>query len=525
MEAVSSPYKVLGAGVAPLLGRKKDKSKILRRFSKLSPDHVSLVGPRYIGKTVLLKALAESIPSESSIDVCLYWDLRHNSPKSDEEFYEQFALRLRSHVGKIDPALATCFEGEDSSSFYALKSLFEILSEESKVMLIILDGLDTVLQNVDIRKDLWDSLRALADMPGFRMLTGTRAPLRELCLRQDSRTSDFFNVFGMNSERLGPLDPEDVQDFLHPFAERGFVIDSTTAANLGKWCGSNPLFTAAVCFYVWQNCDRSKVLDDEIDRLANDLYMNESMQDYLHDCFWRNSNERERALLTEIVRSPLRDKNENDPSLQSLLQKGLITKCVNGFTCSSALVAKYCAEQGESVTSLRALFGTERQFFESAPALLELRLSQLENVDETLRTHIETVIHFLHEPIEGAKQIRMISDRAYSIVFENETPTGMLPEQWLEEWRRGGLGQIPPRNIPREDERLSRFHLIRNIADTRYRLQNRRLTPDLHLLLSHMKLFGDFGFHPSGHDPSSPLMFTIGVSAIELARQLREVYS
>ena len=49
------PYEVLGARTAPMLGRRKQIERLLRHLTKQTPDHVSVIGPKYIGKTMLLK--------------------------------------------------------------------------------------------------------------------------------------------------------------------------------------------------------------------------------------------------------------------------------------------------------------------------------------------------------------------------------------------------------------------------------------------------------------------------------------
>ena len=47
-------YQVLGASVPPLLGRASLMRTITDHLLKPSPDHVSVVGPAYYGKSVVL---------------------------------------------------------------------------------------------------------------------------------------------------------------------------------------------------------------------------------------------------------------------------------------------------------------------------------------------------------------------------------------------------------------------------------------------------------------------------------------
>lgn len=527
MLTAATPYQVLGIGIPKLLARSDDRNKIMRLLGKPIPDHVSLVGPRYIGKTVFLHDLADTfVADKSSVAAIIYWDLRHNTPKSDPEFYRTLGDQLQPLISKLNNALATFLDDSAGTSFYHLKSLFETLSEDRITLLVILDGLDPVLQNPEITKNLWDSLRALADMSSFRMVTGTRQPLRELCLSAESKTSDFFNIFAMNVVRLGPLSDKDSDDFLVPLESRGITLDTAAKSVFRGWCGGIPLLTAALCLDLWNAVADGQVLaSDFIDERAELLYSDESVKDILYDFFWRDCSEQERATLAEIVRGFRTDRAVTEAGVQPLIQKGFLASAQNNLVCPSRLLNRYASEQGESVTRLRSLFGTPAVFEENAPALLELRLSQLGAIDETLRSHIQTIINYLDKPAEGAKLIRLVSDRAYSVVLENEVPSGELPQQWINEWKNRGLDKIPDKKVPVVDDRKGRYKLLQNMADTRYALQNRRLTQDLQLLLAHMKLLGDFGFHPGTRIPSASLMFTVCITAIEIAKQLRETYA
>ena len=73
----------------------------------------------------------------------------------------------------------------------------------------MLDGCDPVLQNSQIPRNLWDNLRALAQSKALRLMTGTRAPLTELCYNPDAVTSDFFRIFYDQPLSVGPLDDDD----------------------------------------------------------------------------------------------------------------------------------------------------------------------------------------------------------------------------------------------------------------------------------------------------------------------------
>ena len=61
----------------------------------------------------------------------------------------------------------------------------------------------------------------------LRLVTGSRKRLRELCKTEDSRTSDFWEIFYDTPLMVGCLEEEDWEDFLHPFESRAIAFDSS----------------------------------------------------------------------------------------------------------------------------------------------------------------------------------------------------------------------------------------------------------------------------------------------------------
>ena len=80
-------FQILGSGVPPLIGRKQELERLSNALTKPTPDHLQIVGPRFVGKTVLLHALARSMRAENSrYRVVIVWDLGHQTPDTDEGF-------------------------------------------------------------------------------------------------------------------------------------------------------------------------------------------------------------------------------------------------------------------------------------------------------------------------------------------------------------------------------------------------------------------------------------------------------
>ena len=119
-------YQVLGASVPPMLGRASLMRTITDHLLKPSPDHVSVVGPAYYGKSVMLRHLATSFLNGSgSYLTASHIDLRHGVPASDGEFLSRFAQEVKEAVQGARPQLAEHIEAEDEAIHEVLGLVFE----------------------------------------------------------------------------------------------------------------------------------------------------------------------------------------------------------------------------------------------------------------------------------------------------------------------------------------------------------------------------------------------------------------
>ena len=49
-------FPILGAAIAPMIGRATLMARVWRALTKPSPSHLTIVGPRYAGKSVFFKS-------------------------------------------------------------------------------------------------------------------------------------------------------------------------------------------------------------------------------------------------------------------------------------------------------------------------------------------------------------------------------------------------------------------------------------------------------------------------------------
>ena len=189
----NNPYQVLGIGVPVMLGRARLFGELCRHLIKATPDHMCVVGPPLFGKSVLLNHLASHFKDTGDHYVTsLYWDLRHDTPRTDDEFRQGFAEQIKGVLQSVKPDLAEYLALEDEGIHGVLELVFTEMDGEGIRFLAVLDGFDHVLAESGITRNLWDNMRTLGQHTSLRLVTGSRKRLRELCKTEDSRTSDFW---------------------------------------------------------------------------------------------------------------------------------------------------------------------------------------------------------------------------------------------------------------------------------------------------------------------------------------------
>ena len=136
---------------------------IKEHLLKPSPDHVSVVGPAYYGKSVVLSHLAASFRNGSDgYLTASHIDLRHGVPASDREFMYRFAQEIKAALQGARPNLAGEINAEDEAVHEVLGLVLEDLESEGVRLLVVLDGFDYALAGTGLTRNLWDRLRALA---------------------------------------------------------------------------------------------------------------------------------------------------------------------------------------------------------------------------------------------------------------------------------------------------------------------------------------------------------------------------
>ena len=131
-----SRFPILGTEIPPMLGRSRIMRRIWNDLTKTTPSNLSMIGPRFVGKTVIMNALAQCIANEEyPYEFVLYWHLGHVAPASDEEFITTLCELLRDCLAQSDVDTSEYRKHLEDHSFSNLAEVADFLDEENDVVL------------------------------------------------------------------------------------------------------------------------------------------------------------------------------------------------------------------------------------------------------------------------------------------------------------------------------------------------------------------------------------------------------
>ena len=524
---MDNPYRVLGAHDPPMMGRRKLLWRLGEHLEKTDPDHVSVIGPAMYGKGVFLRELARRYAGgRPGYTAALYVNFRHRAPATDDELRALVADELREVLLAAGHEAAGFLDLHDIPVRERLQALADELEAKGDRVLLVLDGFDRVLTHPGITRDLWENLRIAATRPHVRFVTGSRRPLRDLCHDEESRTSDFWQIFYDSPIVVGAFEESDWGDLFEPFKENDITLEDDARASVKSWTGGVPVLTTAFLQSLWDSTDRDSVVDvPRIDRVG-ERFLGQRRE--LLEAIWDDCSAQVRTDLADLATRELRASQVPERQVRELEVRGFARRDGKKIVSTCRLIERFATDEAPSVDSLQRLFGDDEHFRQNVRMFLEMRLARVPDFDTALRGYVEQAIRHLDpEPRHSIVWVRGIVDRALDLIWQKELKDGAtLPPAWLEEWQRAGVRSSPDDGAGRiPEERGRQIRVLRLATGAGVRGQSvRRLTRHVSrptsLLVEHLQSVGNFGQHQKEGEADRPFAVATCLCAITLCASL-----
>jgi hypothetical protein len=523
---LNHPYQVLGASIPVLLGRRRLIEQLERHLLKPSPDHVQVVGPTLFGKSVFLSGLAERLRGGATFIATAYADLRHAPPSDDASLRRRFAEVVKKALAEANASEADYIDINDERLHEWLDLAFQDLERRQARLLVILDGFDHVLAGVGITRNLWDQLRSLAQRSSLRLVTGSRRPLRELCRTEESRTSDFWEIFYPNPVVIGSFGPEDWDELLAPFSTNGIELEGAARTELLNWSGGVPVLSAGLLALLGNGASTGvRISKASVDAVAAEVLA--QPPPYLEE-LWDDCDQDLRADVASLAAAEGQGVAMADLSAlrqRALVQRGYGVAAGNRIRAGCRLMSRYAAQQGPAVADLQRLFRKGEDFDRNIRGLLELRLANVasQNADDALVAYLQSAIRDLDSSPElSLKLVRSIASRAMAIIWDLELEPGRrIPEAWIQSWQHSGeqlKWLTAERGLPKSDG--AKCNVLRLMTGTEKVARTAKVASKVtSLLVDALQSVGDFGQHREDF-PESVVSKTFASSVLMAAIEL-----
>lgn len=494
-------YKVFGGSTAHMHGRKQELATLVGRLTKSSPDHVSVVAPKHYGKTLLLKAFKKSLENDHK-DIFLavvYWDLRHTTPKTDLEFRQQFVELLGKSLMAAGNSAGELVDTSPETVSDSIKIILDELESSQDRILVLMDGFDAVLEIDGIGRHVWDELRALSQKESLWLVTGSRKPLQDLCRSEESRTSDFWQVFGVSPLVLGCLQESERDGVLISLTNQ-VALEESARKELWNWTGGIPLLVSGLADYILQTNPSGSVNNTGLNELAGS-YFSEGGAHLLEE-LWRDlplDSQYDLAALAEADQDP---RDLPRPRVKLVVQRGLAKGTDKKLSSCCRAMAHFARTQSGGLADLKRLFNSKSLYLKNMQALLELRLSRISRIDPGLITLLSNAIENLSDPIVCIASARGFTISAFSLIWKLECEEdGRVPLDWEKAWNERSTAPLSDRRPPGGGAQCRLLQTATGSYNGGVSL-TKVITKEVYTLLDCLQKYGDYGQHYEGETPT-----------------------
>ncbi len=298
-------------------GRQREIGRVMGRVGASTPQSVSVIGERRVGKSSLLWHLCqpevqarhlEAAPDYAFVRLDLQGQQHFDEPRFCQEF-----LRL------VQGAVAGRAAVEPGADLAALEAAASVLEARGVRLVCLFDEFEAITRNPAFDRRFFGFLRSLASAHPVAYITASQRPLQDLCRSREIAESPFFNIFAQ--VRLGPLQDDEAADLIRRPSEVAGLPLEPHQPGLLELGGHLPLFLQMAC------CALFEQLVDGRDPPAwpdvEAAFLEEAEPHYAY--LWERSSEAERSALARIA-AGCPPTPEDAPAIERLFAQGYLTR-------------------------------------------------------------------------------------------------------------------------------------------------------------------------------------------------------
>ena len=345
-------------------GREREIRQITDRLQSSAFESTSVVGERRIGKTSLLKHLANPEVAEQmglSPDeyVVVYVDFQGCNTITQVRFWGRILKRVaRSLKDEELAAMAKDLVERDQIDQFDLEDLFLEIDDRGLKLVLLMDEFEYVTKNENFGLDFFAGLRALAIHYPLAVITATREALVDLCHSESIKGSPFFNIFA--SVILRPFNQEDSQELVEGImGESPLQFSEEIRTAIYEMAGGHPIFLQMAGYFFFEGLQmglQEGELTDHVER----NFLEQAEPHFMYQ--WDHLTDHERisvltllALHHEGNGTPSMDElkeayQQADYILPDLIKRGLVLEVDNGVSLFSSMFSRWLITEVSSST-------------------------------------------------------------------------------------------------------------------------------------------------------------------------------
>tara|TARA_B100000315_G_C14580201_1_gene590064 strand:- start:37 stop:1602 length:1566 start_codon:yes stop_codon:yes gene_type:complete len=516
------PFPILGLKTAPMIGRSAIMRQLKSNYVKDSPSHLSIVGPRFSGKSVLLNALAEGMRQDrsSQFRVIAFLDLGHQTPMTDKDFLGTMCKEIGSKLQSLNQEMCADTLLQSDDPYNDLREVVDILEDEKIRILMLWDGFDKPLGSGKLTRNLWDQLRALAESKGLTLITATRKPLHELIRDEESATSDFWNIFDANPVWIPPFAEDDQNAVLDKLDNMGF--ESGAKTELANWTGGfPPLYLSVINQLLTMSLSE---VDGVAVKEAAKTALVDNASGILGD-LWNDCSQSTKDLFLDLIkRKEIPTAKTQKKERTQLFEKGFAKLSRNKVIKSCRLMEDYVLDKEQDTGNVARRFKSYDDYQKNIRPVLEHRLNQIKNIDDRLKSLIARSIEDIpNHPDACLLSMQGITERAFEVIWNIEFPEKReIPPDWITEWQYCGKNFYTSETFPSTP--VEQLRLLQCMTGAHQRLKGppkaKYANKVSYNLLNNIWNFRTYGNHHEGEEVPLGAAVTAVMTCVELAASL-----